>query len=95
MLRRHISALLLALALLFAQGAASAHVAEFGDSHEHDGVACAVALVAEDADTLPPAPPAPAPVITTAQASDWQTPFASTPARVQTARAPPPRAPPH
>lgn len=88
-------AVLFAVLFLFAQGMASAHVVEFGTSHDHDGVACSVSVLGED-QTVVPAP------IETITPPVVETPIiklgptqAVTFAATHPARAPPPRAPPH
>jgi len=94
--RVHITALLFALTLLLGQGVASAHIASYGDTpHDHDGVACTVALLAEDADIAVPPPPAPDITRAVSYTSDWQDAFAQRALPARTARGPPPRAPPH
>ncbi|MFB9373938.1 hypothetical protein ACFFUB_08205 [Algimonas porphyrae] len=46
-------AILFAALFLLGQGLASAHTVEFGGDHDHDGVACTVSVLGEDAALLP------------------------------------------
>ena len=89
---RHIGLLFAALFLL-AQGIATAHAGGPGP-HDHDGVACAVMLVAEDQAVAPepvlvetPVPAEPAPL-------SHALPGAQSCVDAADARAPPPRGPP-
>ena len=80
--------------LLFAQGAAMAHAAEYGElPHDHDGIACDVTLIGEEQDDLLPPAEGPAPEITVAE-SAAQPVYPTRAVAPAAARAPPPRAPP-
>ena len=91
-LARHIGLLFAALFLL-AQGIATAHAGGPGP-HDHDGVACAVTLIAEDQAVAPepvlvetPVPTETAPVL-------HDRPVAQICVDAADTRAPPPRGPP-
>lgn len=88
-------AILVAVLFLLGQGVASAHTAEHGDHHDHDGVACTVSVLGEDAVVLP------APLEGHTAPVEENPVVALNPTRVHAFtsnhpnRAPPPRAPPH
>lgn len=87
-------AVLFVALFLFAQGMAQAHTIEFGDQHDHDGVACSVSILGEDK-TLLPAPididvPVPVETLILVLEPTKAIEFLS----VHPSRAPPPRAPP-
>jgi len=88
-------AVLFAALFLFAQGMASAHIAEFGTTHDHDGVACSVSVLGEDQAVIPaPIETPTVPVIETPVLKLNPTKVATF-TTTHPARAPPPRAPPH
>jgi hypothetical protein len=88
-------AVLFAALFLFAQGMASAHIAEFGTTHDHDGMACSVSVLGENQAVIPaPIETPTVPVVETLPVTLSPTKIAAFTA-THPARAPPPRAPPH
>ena len=92
-MRTYLGGLILALFVLM-QGLAAAHASEHGhDPHEHDGVVCEIALIAEETDILlPPVPELPAPASVAEPVPAMSFHSADTPS--PRSRAPPGRAPP-
>lgn len=90
------TALCIAALFLLMQSVSIAHASAYGDApHDHDGVSCAVSLIAEsEAEAQPPAPQLPQPALTSAPQPSYITLFSSVKLSQNRSRDPPPRGPP-